>query len=65
MCDCIQEINKSLREQGLQLHLGFRLTGNIPSFIPIATEKIDPKDRKIKTVTLLGAYCPICGDAIK
>jgi len=59
MCDCVSKIDGELEEKGLRLEVGFTFSGVV--FTPIRTEKIDPKNRKVKTTTILPTFCPFCG----
>ena len=61
MCNCISEINKELKTQGLELELGFKIP-EIAAFVPIHAVKIDPKNRAIKTKIFIPSYCPFCGE---
>jgi hypothetical protein len=67
MCDCIEKVNKELEKRGLRLDVAFNINfedGSVVNFIPLYTEKINPKNRKTKLATISPTYCPICGEKI-
>ena len=66
MCNCVTETNNALESHGLRLVTNIRLdrnTGNMSVVLPVAVERINPKDRKTKLIPVLGNYCPFCGKA--
>lgn len=67
MCDCIQKVNEELEKKGLTLITNIQFAADMKtavSFIPLATQKIDKGNRKIKTLTLAPSFCPFCGKKI-
>lgn len=66
MCDCIHLTNDALKERGLELATQIRFPrqggGDLEVVLPISTQKINPKDRKVRNITLLGSFCPFCGE---
>ena len=69
MCDCINEVNESLKENNTQvfLPLSFSFSSHelsVPKRVYIKTEKINNKIKKGPT-NLSGAFCPFCGKLYK
>jgi hypothetical protein len=65
MCNCIAMTNEALKARGLQLATKIQFSmqnGSMSTILPVPVEKIDPKDRKTKLVTLTASYCPFCGE---
>jgi len=68
-CDCINEIDKKLREQNVKL-CGYAFT--FPSFktiVTIDTEWVDPnkapKGKKRSCPKIFASHCPFCGKEIE
>lgn len=65
-CTCIEQCNEQLKEKGentaidVPLRINFATGTSYPPQCCIAVVKRDTKNRK-KTITLLAAYCPMCG----
>ena len=65
MCNCIELSNEALKPQGLRLTQAFVFSReNITAKLYIDTEKLDPRDRKVKTAKIMCSYCPFCGEKI-
>jgi len=65
MCNCIKLSNEALKERGLALdtRISFSMkSGATKVVLPIHTLKLDPKDRKVKTIIITTNYCPFCGE---
>ena len=69
MCNCIEETNKSLKEEHaewntmLNIPISFNYhTGQMHTLkVIISTMKLDDKKRQ-KPITLFASYCPFCGE---
>jgi hypothetical protein len=65
MCDCITEVNKTLKEQGIntELDLAIMLSKLRDWTVrpKVTTKKIDG-DIRGKPKLLVAAFCPFCGE---
>lgn len=64
MCKCIELTNIALKEKGLRLVTGIRFSKDLSAataYLPVQIEKIDKSNRKLKVPTLVGNFCPFCG----
>ena len=64
MCKCIELTNIALKEKGLRLVTGIRFSKDLSTataYLPVQIEKIDKSNRKLKVPTLVGNFCPFCG----
>jgi hypothetical protein len=63
-CDCLQQINQALDEQGSNTVVGdsliFSRTTGKERVVEIATYKRDPKNREKKR-GMIPTFCPFCG----
>lgn len=64
MCNCIELSNAKLAKHNTKLDMQFYLNPKTPKRVTIATSKIDKKKR-LGPVSLVGGYCPFCGEEIK
>lgn len=64
MCDCIKLSNAELAKSNTELDMPFYLNPKTPKRVQIETKKIDKKKRQ-GPVSLVGGYCPFCGEEIK
>ena len=70
-CSCIKKINRKLAASKETSNTTLDLTFDIPmkggtayERMIIATKKRDPHDKR-KPVTLVPAYCPLCGEKLE
>lgn len=68
MCDCIDEMNKRLKERGFNTQVNYPIMLWDESGKPIdgkrcilETVKLDDKKRE-KPKSILAKYCPFCGE---
>jgi len=59
MCTCITETNEAIKGYNVKLDI-IMMTNGAENTVRIATEKIDPKDRK-PSPPIIPSYCPFCG----
>lgn len=67
-CKCIEKLSKQLEKENIALATEtlFSFTpGKVSSrtVLPIATRKIMPSRKRLRTV--LGAFCPFCGKLVE
>jgi hypothetical protein len=61
MCNCLQEINKTLEKDNTEIAFLFYLTGNKQSKAIVQTQKVNPKI-KGAPIRIAAAFCPFCGE---
>lgn len=64
MCNCLALTQEALKEHNTCLVTTMQFnpkSGKMRSLPQLATEKMDKKSRK-KPITVIPAYCPICGE---
>lgn len=67
MCDCMTDVDSSLKDRNTRLSASFCLTkdlGGMDVLPIIKTEKLDMGSRT-KPVTIVPTYCPFCGEKYK
>lgn len=60
MCNCIIEINDTLKQTNTELNVPFMLNDSSPRAI-VSAVKRDTKNRE-NPMNILAIYCPFCGE---
>ena len=71
MCNCIELINKSMKDRGYntELDIPFGISPTLNEFIhervKVATKKADESIRRGRPISVFASFCPFCGESYK
>lgn len=63
-CNCIQEVNEKLKEQGVELVLAFT-TPDFTAVVPVQTQWLNGVKKRKKPMTVIPSFCSLCGVKVK